>query len=303
MVTVQWRKYNSWSGCKISGQKSFNLSEGEKTDHMKRALWLTAQAEGGGTFGAINSYDGAAMSAGLEHKIALLPKTMQQGSLWSLLREIELYGNCPELQRLWDAFKDGPQWYVAQNGSLRKYTTGGLVSGQEIRDVLSPLGGKVPNNGPNWEKAKEWAILFHELFTTPATHQVQINSAIKSLVDGNKQQESAAYKVSVGVEHPTVLEVGKNITMEQDLAWGVYHSFSVNAPSKARERLAASNPDATKAFPARLIRTLGTTNYGRWHDTTDGGNRYDRTRLAAIKSGFWPSELFDGPNAIMPKNL
>lgn len=303
MVLVQWRQYNSWSGCKIAGQKKYNLVGNEIDDHMKRALWLTAQAEGGGTFGAINSYDGAAMSAGLEHKIALLPKTMQQGSLWPLLREIELYGHCPEVQKLWDAFKNGPKWYVAQNGSLRKHTTGELVSGKEIRDVFSPPGGKVPQSGPDWEKAKEWAILFHELFAADATHQVQINSAIKSLVAGNKQLEADAYKVSVGVEHPTVLEAGKNISMEHDLAWCVYHSFSVNAPGKAKERLIASNPDNTSSFPGRLIRTLGTTNYGHWHDTTDGGNRYDRTRLAAMRSNFWPAELFTGPKALMPQNL
>jgi hypothetical protein len=301
MPEVTWRKYHSWSGCKISGGDKY--APDDDKDHMQRALWLTAQVEGGGTFGAINSYDGAAMSAGLEHKIAVYPKSMEQGSLWKLLRQLELYAPCQELENLWDSFKHGPFWYLAQDGTVRHYNTGRLITAREIRDELSPPGGKVPKTGQNWEKAKDWALLFHELFSAQKTHQVQVNSAIDSLVRGNGKNESEAYKVSVGVEHPTVLRAGENIDMEHDLAWCVYHSFSVNAPSMARRRLSSSRPDNSLQYPKRLIRVLGTTNYGRWHDTFDGGNRYDRTRIYAMRSKYWPEELFNGSNAIMPKNL
>jgi hypothetical protein len=302
MAEVTWRQLRSWSGCKISGKGKYELKDGEKNNHMKRALWLTARIEGGGTFGAINSYDGAAMSAGLEHKIAIFPKSMKQGSLWPLLRKLELYGQCQQLQNLWSAFKK-VNWYVSQDGVLRHYNTGRPIAAQEIRDELSPPGGKVPQSGPNWEKAKKWAILFHELFAAPETRQIQIDAAIETLVRGNKRFEEDAYRKTLGVEHPTVLEVGKNIDEKWDLAWCVYHSFSVNAPTMARKVLVASNPTMADWYPKKLIKELGTTKYGRWHDTKDGKNRYDRTRYFARRSGFWSDELFEGTNCVMPQDL
>lgn len=302
MVNVTWRRWKTWSGCKIAGVKDFTLDGDKENLHMWRALWLTAQVEGGGKFGAVQSYDRAGISAGLEHKIAVYPKSMKQGSIWKLLREFELHAPCEALDELWDALKE-KKMYIAQDGSLRHYETGRLISGAEIRNLVAPPNGKVPRRGPNWEEAKRWAILFHNLFADEATYETQINSAIHSLVSGNGRNETAAYKVSVGVEHPTVIRYGENISPEHDLAWAVYHSFSVNAPGKARQRLAASRPDGSAQWPKRLIRTIGTTNYGRWHDTQDGGNRYDRTRVYAIRSGFWPENLLKGPGAIMPKNL
>lgn len=303
MVDVTWRKYKSWSGCKIRGTKDYELKPDERDEHMKRALWLTAQVEGGGTFGAINSYDGAGMSAGLEHKIALYPRTMQQASLWPLLREMELHGHCEALEVLWEALWCEARWYVAQDGKLRHRDNGRIISGDEIRDMFTPPGGEVPRSGPNWEQAKEWAIMFHNLFAAEETHAVQINSAIDGLISGHERLEAAAYEKTVGSSDLKKLLVGIDIDHENDLAWCVYHSFSVNAPSYARSRLQACDPTSGKTFPKRIIRILGTSNYGRWHDTVDGSNRYDRTRIYAMRSGFWSNELFEGPDAIMPRNL
>lgn len=302
MTEVTWRKFRSWSGAKISGVKSFTLEGDQVNRHMWRSVWLTAKVEGGGKFGAVQSYDGAGISAGLEHKIAVLPKSMKQGSLWGLLRKFELHAPCDSLDRVFEALKD-EKMYVAQDGSLRHWDTGKLITGRAIRDLVAPPNGRVPRKGANWETAEKWAILFHELFADPATYDTQVNSTIEYLVSNNKKNEEEAYEVSVGVSHPTAAVYGQNISPEHDLAWCVYHSFTPNAPGMARRRLAASRPDGSSAYPRRLIRTLGTTNYGRWHDTFDGGNRYDRTRIYAMRSGMWPEELFNGPNAIMPKNL
>jgi len=302
MPNVTWKKYKTWSGVKIAGGKEFSLTAEQEKLHMWRALWLTAQVEGGGKFGAVQSYDRAGISAGLEHKIAIYPKPMKQGSIWKLLREIELHAPCKPLNDLWDALAQ-KKMFVAQDGSLRNFNTGRLIPAADIRDMLAPPGGKVPRSGPNWEEAKRWALLFFNLFSNERTHEVQVNSAIHSLVAGNGRNETAAYKVSVGIDHPTVARFGENISNEHDLAWCVYHCYSVNAPGKGRQRLRASRPDGTSAWPKRLIKTLGKTNYGRWHDTFDGGNRYDRTRKYAMRSGMWPEELFAGPNAIMPKNF
>jgi hypothetical protein len=51
-----------------------------------------------------------------------------------------------------------------------------------------------------------------------------------------------------------------------------------------------------------LIRALGTSSYGRWSDDIPNG-RYQRTRDAARKSDHWDLDLFDGSNALMPKDL
>lgn len=302
MTNVYWTKYKTWSGCRIAGTEPFILNEEHKTNHMWRALWLTSQVEVGGKFGAINSYDGAGISAGLEQRIGVFPKSMKQGTIWEFLREMEVHSPCKSLQNLWDALKQ-EKMFVAQDGVLRHLETGKAISAQQIRDLVAPPGSKVPQSGPNWEQAKKWALLFHELYADPATFNLQVSNAISSLVASNQKDESAAYQSTIGVDHPSVLILGKNIDPEHDLAWCVYHSFSVNAPGMARVRLRDSKPDNKKSWPQRLIKTLGTTNYGAWHDTVDGANRYDRTRMYAMNSGLWDKELFDGPTAIMPKNL
>lgn len=302
MITTKWVKYKIWSGCAISEGTKWILTNEQKEQHMYRAMYLTSQLETFGKFGPINSYDGAGISAGLEHNIAVFPKTMTQGPLWKSLRELELYAPCGDLRKLWGELKNNNK-YIDQDGVLRNYSNGAIITAAEIRDMVAPPGGKVPKTGPNWDSAVKWALLFHKLFTNPITFTVQINSAIRSLVSGNGVAESDAYKITVGVDHPTALQRIGQISPEYDLAWCVYHSFSVNAPGMARKVLSNSHPDKTSSWPHRLIRALGTTNYGRWHDTTDRGNRYDRTRLAAMHSGLWPNELFVGPKAIMPENL
>ncbi len=60
------------------GIKDFVLTDEQKKRHIWRGLWLTAMAEGGGKFGAVQSYDGAGISAGLEHKIGVYPRSMKQ---------------------------------------------------------------------------------------------------------------------------------------------------------------------------------------------------------------------------------
>jgi hypothetical protein len=53
-------------------------------------------------------------------------------------------------------------------------------------------------------------------------------------------------------------------------------------------------------LPPVLIKKLAITKYGRWDDDIPNG-RYQRTRNFAAK--IWPSELFVGNKAIMPKDF
>lgn len=302
-MTVDHVKFRRYAGCRIKDSYTkFDKPAG--MDHLDRALYLTSLVEVGGKFGLVQSYDGAGMSCGLEHKIALYPRNKKQGSLWGMLAEIRAAVapcSCPELGELMSALTN-VGWTLDAAGVLRHADTGREVGGNDIRNEFTPPNGKVPKTGPEWEQAKRWIELWHGVFAHPATFQVQIESARKGLLKHNRKGELSAYKAACGL-HPTVLKARFNITEEQDLAMCMYHAHSVNAPAIARKCLTASRPDATPQWPKRLIRTLGLRDFARWKDNRRGNNRYDRTRVLAMKSGLWEARLFEGPQAIMPKNF
>lgn len=304
MRAVKHRTWKNYSGCLIN--ENYTLYPNENTNlHLDRALYLISLVEVGGKFGLVQSYDGAAMSAGLEQKIAVLPKSLSQGTLWGMLLEIKTAikeSDCPPLKKLIKALSD-VDWFLDNAGILRHKNSGAEVTGSEIRNQFTPPDGKTPSSGPEWEQAARWATLFNELFNHPATFDIQISSAKKSLLLTNKASEYTAYKAVTGVENPSILVVDKNITKEQDLAMCLYHSHSVNGPVPAKDCLKNSRPDGSRAWAKRLIRLLGTKKFGAWADTTDGSNRYDRTRILAKNSGLWDESLFVGPDAIMPENL
>lgn len=304
-IEIKFRTWKEYSGCLINTEFTVYPNP-NTTNHLDRALYLTSLVEVGAKFGLVQSYDGAGMSAGLEHKIAVFPKDLKaQGSLWEMLNQIRTSvppTSCPPLVELLEAFRKAG-WTLDSAGVLRSLKTGSRVSGEEIRNEFTPFGGKVSRTGHTWEKAKGWAILFNKLFNHPATFHCQIESAKKSLLMSNKTGETEAYKATTGVENPVVLSVGENMTPEQDLAWCVYHAHSVNGPAPARDCLKRSNPNSDASWPSRLIRTLGLKEFGKWKDTDGEDSRYDRTRVLAMKSGLWDESLFVGSNVLMPKNL
>lgn len=300
-MTVKHRTWKNYAGCLINDVYTVYKKPVSKM-HMDRALYLTSLVEVGGKFGLVQSYDGAGMSAGLEHKIAVLPRSLEQGSLWGMLNDIRIAvspDGCQPLRMLLEAFtKCG--WTLDSAGVLRDSKTGSKVSGAVIRNEFTPVDGKVPQSGPQWEKAKYWAELFNALFNHRMTFHVQIENAKKSLIASNKVIETAAYRAICGVENPSILIVGQNITEAQDLAMCVYHSHSVNGPAPARSCLETSRPDNTVDWPQRLLKELGTKKYGKWADTKDNDNRYDRTRILATQSGLWSLETIEKN---MPKDL
>src|SRR5210317_1817497 len=143
---MKWVTYKSFAGFKMGGLEPVQPPRGfNRTNHMRRAFYLTAQLESP-LWGSVQNYDGAGMSGGPMHWVAVYPKTMRQGGLFGLLRAIEI-GSSPDAQTvikdLWDRFgKHG--WYVATDGNLRSTEDGSLISGKEIRNTLSPVGGIVP---------------------------------------------------------------------------------------------------------------------------------------------------------------
>lgn len=287
---VSWVKFRNYSGCKIAGEQ--RVPKPETALHMDRAYYLTALIEAP-VYGAVQSYDGAAMSAGPLHNIAVLPRTMTQGSLFSLLRAVELTpGHLPPLLDLWQAYRD-EGWAVTQDGRLRSNKDGRLISGQEIRNTFTPQDGRVPKQGLFWERAKKWAVLHYRLFSDPKTFDVQKDFAIDYLIRTQRDVEKLFY----GDKHPKEIDVKSgDITPEEDLAMSAYHCYSVNAPAPAKRELINTLQQSKrgKPFAATLLKNLRENTFGNWEV------RYVRTRKFAMRSELWPESFFVGKDALFP---
>ena len=260
--------------------------------HMERAYYLTALIEAP-TYGAVQSYDGAAMSAGPLHNIAVYPRNMQQGSMFALLRAIEVaVSGSTSLIHLWDCYAR-ENWYVAQDGLLRHIKTGKPIEGKAIRDVFTPVEGQVPSQGVHWDTARRWAIAHYNVFADPLTYTAQKEFAIDWLLQSQRELEALFYR---GLNPKQIIAGSKDMTLEEDLAMSVYHCYSVNAPAPARTDLLAALRVSKRGLPfaKALVRQLSMTSFGNWI------NRYTRTRQAAISSGLWPKVFFEGTGALFP---
>jgi hypothetical protein len=318
---VLWRKFRSYAGPMIKGTVPYEVPELQH-NHVERAFWLTAKVETGARFGSVISYDGTGMTAGLDQHVAVYPRELagkddgnaldDQGSLWKLLRRMEYVQGNPGYQSrlagLWTAFEN-EGWYVAQDGVLRYALdlrpgdgrAGSPVFGREIRNVLTPMNGNV--DGPyNREQAKKWIQRFHLVFSHPDGFRAQVEFGKEHLVKRTKRRGIEWAYGNQEVSALTVSRLGEDL----DLAMCMYQAHSVNAPAianRALKKAADYRPAAPmNVDPRKLIRLLGTSSYGRWSDNLKNG-RYQRTRSAARASGLWPKSLFDGKDALMPKDL
>jgi hypothetical protein len=310
MVTVRHISRGAHAGCLINGTVPVLPPEGDQAlSHLDRAYYLASALESP-RYGTVQSYDGAAMSAGPFHFVAVLPKALQQGPLWPLLRRLEL-AQAP-VEPLFQALRDGPGWFVARDGVLRHFDTGALIPGAAIRRELTPANGKVPKTGPEWLAARRWALLFHALMSAPASVQAQREHSIEWLAKDPSTFERRAYQQFAALLHTPVDPHGLRVGNEEgalppalDLALCVYHAFSVNAPAVAQTRLKASVTTLERTrdparFARELIRKLGTAQFGNWADRPGQASRYDRTRLVAERSGLWPRALL---RSLMPEDF
>lgn len=320
-VGIGWRAFGDYSGPVISGIDPIDPPR-EDSRHVARAYWLTTKVETGARFGTIVMYDGTAVTGGPDQHVAVYPRHLaddvlenDQGGLWKLLRRLEYVGGGlrSPIDRLWGALKDRG-WYVSQDGMLRGLSDGVLVAGKAIRNAFTPDDGAVPKDGPKWETAKAWAITFHDLLAHPDGRTAQIEFGMEHLVDRTRSRRVALDRGNVisvldaGYDDReiTALRVGGEDWPEYlDLALCVYQSHSVNAPAIANRALITASMAHTNdelKFSKLLLSLLGNSSFGRWDDDIPGG-RYQRTRLVAQQSGLWSASLFDGPNAIMPRDL
>lgn len=309
-TNVLWRQYKEFSGCLIRGTASIVPQDPSK--HLSCAAWLTAEAEAP-SYGFVQSYDGAGISAGLLHNILVAPRDLSQGDLGQLLRRIFDVALPYEQSHDWSTGAgdlkrslDGRGWALTQDGKFRTQD-GKLVSGVALRSWAAPPDGKVPNTGPNWDAASKIAGYFNKLFAWEGSWKIQEDFAIEWLARGNRAAELEVYRTFSGhadLDSFVALPVAA-IPSEVHVAMCVYHSFSVNSPAVAGRCLA----NATQAqggrvnhvvFSKALIRELGTHGRDVWHDQPgDGNDRYDRTRVA-----LWGrADLFPGGRDLMPRDL
>ena len=286
--TIQWVRYKGYSGCRIDG--TVPVPRPETLSHMERAYFLATQLESP-CYGAVQSYDGTGLSAGPFHHVAIYPKTLGQGSLFSLLSRMELgQPATPSMLSLLSAYRSRG-WAITAAGILNNFRSGKPISGSAILNEFAPIKGAVPKKGPLWEKAQRWAYLHHRVFADPTMFEIQKNFAIDWLISGQKATEAAAYSD----RDMRTLMVEKDLSLAEDLALCTYHAFSVNAPGPAQEILNGALRQASRAnVPGRILDGFSRSLFGNWK------SRYLRTRSAAMSAGLWPTSFFAGPSAIFP---
>ena len=261
--------------------------------HMGRSFYLVSRLEAA-NWGTVQGYDGAGMSAGPLHVIAYLPASGSQGPLWRMVRKIFDVSSAPAVAML--RRKLGSiGWSIDERGVVRD-SSGNAVPGSAIREQLSAADGRVPESGPVHDRAKQWALLFHEAFADPSSYPAQYEGTVDWLT-GNFDTEADAYRKYVPgltgsdadikrwVRTANMAQVGPYL----DLAMSIYHAFSANAPGKAKrvlQEVLARNLNV-RDFAKALPKALETCGYGKWDI------RGRKTKSAVARSGLWPEEVVE----------
>lgn len=307
-MQTKWVTYKKYSGFVVRGGPRFDQPVNAAL-HIDCAVYLAGQLEAA-CWGTVQGYDGAGMSGGILHNIAVSPKDLSQGSFFTLLARVFAMAPKASASMMSDLAALG--WHVSPDGVLRDQA-GLRVPGKSIRDEFSGPGGQVPKVGPANAKAKKWAESFHKLFVNPDTWAAQSRYAAEWLAGGNRADELQVYNYYLSLASPKPEALDSVISLpvsllspEINLAMCVYHAFSVNAPAIAKQCLSPLLPRLSKMtsrqFAAALISSLGKKKFANWTDSPgDGSNRYDRTRKAVwARPDLWDATL---AKALMPKDL
>lgn len=272
-------------------------------------VYVIAKLEGP-VWGAVQNYDGVGMSAGILHNIAV-QRNGQQGSLGPLLRRMEPSVTQYDAgQQLW-AFLRNSGIYVAHDGKFRDIADGKIISGPRL---LTCLSGH-PKGKPSTKQELAQSRLAAETFSRAFCYaQAEQRSYALDWVLGSYREEETflTHRLFGGgrdpIEDKRAAEIQAWLILPRDpedfgalkgtprgdalMALVTYHAYSVNAPGMAKKIMdrilyAARDVEQPKDLPKKLIRALGTAKYGKWADTPNGANRYDRTRKALQEFPFF----------------
>lgn len=303
---VLWREHKGFSGCLVRGVVPIVAHDPAK--HLSCAAWLASQVEGP-SYGYVQSYDGAGISAGLLHNVLVYPRDMTPGDLGLLVRKLldAMPNDGTGANRAAVAFEAEMKtqgWLLPPDGKFR-LSSGEPVSGAALRAWAAPPDGRAPRSGPEWDQAVRVALLFHDLFSAAKGWKAQEDFAIGWLSRGNRAAELEVYRTFVRRDLDSFADLSVlSLPPEVHVAMSVYHSFSVNSPAVAAKCLESVKALATRpnhvAFSKALVRELALHGRDVWRDVPgDGRNRYDRTRVAVWRR----SDLFPGGSTLMPLDL
>jgi hypothetical protein len=300
-ITIKWKSLASgtgasrrrWSGPYVAGNTAFGAPL-DPASHAHRAVWLSSQLEAP-SWGSVQGYDGCGMSAGLLHNTAVLPNAGKpvQGRLWSLVDAMHRHpgaASSPGISALM-ARIHACGWEIAPHGSLVAAGTLRPVAASAILRELTPPDGAVPEQGPPWRRASDWAVLFHGAFADVATFPAQVAYAADWLSADRRGEEHRVY--ALFAPDTAFLELRADaLPAEIELAMCIYHAFSVHNPLHARQSLALVLQSVDGGEPLKfakaLVRTLANKT-PRWKS-----KRYPRTRETLKRKAaqaLWPSAL------------
>ena len=304
--------FGNYAGVNIPGTipMELDVNKDNLITHAERASWLTAQVESDGKFGNVMNYDGTGLTAGIHQAVAVYPRDLNStGSLWDLMDDI--IKGCPPCDNLYRLLAEFEKYNIKIDRGLKE--NGKAIGGLMVRDILtgSP-DGVMHVAGPKRIQAETFATLFHDLMSSPETFDIQVKFGIRHFTRWanrglrfckNWEKEITIKSFAYGIRdmHFEDLKT-EHMSPSLDLAMSVFWSHTVNAPGMALEVFckAADSVTGSMDLPPVLIKKLAITKYGRWDDDIPNG-RYQRTRNFAAK--IWPSELFVGDKAIMPKDF
>ncbi len=320
MKKIKWGKF---SGLRIRGKTPIIP---EHQTHLEVASFVTSRVESGGCYGTVINYDGTGMTAGIHQAIAVYPRGLNkgaktsQGPLWKLLsRMFVIPPGIISLIEIVDLLHDAGMT-ISADGHLRYEVSGKYVHGEAIRTELGTPKGILAGDRVTRARAERYINLFHQLFSDPLSYAAQERYGQEHFIKSSarhkmrfsriprttmKTLDTAIYEPLTG--KPLAVGFPTDMNPELNLAMCMFWCYYVNAPGMAMkkvcqvyDRMDKRNRSWGELFPAALIRSLGTSSYGRWDDDIDNG-RYQRTRKECMKA--FGKQYFSGKGAIMPKDF
>lgn len=258
---VRWSKFGIYSGPAVKGTCLYVLPENPTGFDVIAAA--TARPEGG-SFDIVNMYDGTAVTYGL------FQWTFTSGRLHKLLAET---CRCMGLARYYNEF--GCPLIALTRLTVDDedlYLDGKRVTDFfKLRNVCTPLGGKVPRVGKYWDQSKKIALLFSKLGEDPIAQKVQMDFFRNELKKeaGLKRPKLGGDRISEYLPTcgwDTPVEGGDCILVAaQALFWSAWQ----NAPRQAERCLFSAlhgfeMPLNSPAGLVRFARKIGLSNFGRW---------------------------------------
>jgi hypothetical protein len=292
---VKFRKYNNYSGPLIYGKTKMETPpkcmNGADNFFWQRILWLIAQVEVGGRYGTVVGYDGTGITASVIQMVAVYPYLISsglQGPLWSLVEKIRDFDE--SITENLDEELSNCNWHL-KDSYVRRISDNVPIKPFVLRNELTPNDGKIIKGSSNWDHAKQWALIFNEIFSNNKAFKIQDREAISfikniALRKNSKLNGSSVIETLTQEENNSGIDTILCRDSTSHLLIATVISFMINCPSltiKIISDYSLNNWGSHKNTKALCNLIMKNLQYIR-------PNRYHRTRIAAKK--LWPAKQF-----------